>query len=138
MVQIHQSRPLLAMFKFIWLIRDRNEWKRRSESLETKLENERAANRRYEREITSRMLTMAGQVGIAQPDPPKAKIPALSIPQPSEQSFNALTPQQQEDWSMYLEDAERNGVKPNQAWSDFYHSVVLPVFADNEVVDVEN
>jgi hypothetical protein len=125
------------MFKFIWLIRDRNEWKRRAASLETKLESERAANRRYEREITSRMLTLRGQVGIAQPAAPSQKVEPPKAPPITEDTVRNLSPQQQEDLTMYLDDADRVGIPANQAWNEFFQNEVLSKMPDT-LVDVEN
>jgi hypothetical protein len=128
------------MFKLWWLYRDRNYWWSRSETLETKLELERTANRRFERELISRIVTMTGQMGIApEPSKPKQAIRPTSPPQPTESVMNTLTPLQVEDWGMYLEDARNNGVSKGQAWNDFYQREILSHFQiSEELVDVEN
>lgn len=126
------------MLKLIWLIRDRHYWKDRAESLEKKIESERSANRRYEREITSRMLTLYGQPGIAQEKPPAAPFEFPQTPALTETAIRSLSPQQQEDLSMYLEDAEKTGVPKGQAWNDFFQREVLSKMGTEELVDVEN
>lgn len=126
------------MFKFIWLIRDRNYWRTCAESFEKKLDSERVANRRYEREMVSRIVTMTGQMGIQQEAliSKKAQSPPIPV-QPTQEIVNSLTPQQQEDLTMYLEDAERNGKTQNEGWRDFYQNHILPQMEDM-LVDVEN
>jgi hypothetical protein len=125
------------MFKLIWLIRDRNFWKDRAESLEAKLESERTANRRYEREITSRILTLRGQVGISQPAAPEKKVEPPKAPPITEETVRNLTQQQQEDLTMYLDDADKAGIPHGQAWNDFFQSEFLSKMPE-VLVDVEN
>lgn len=131
------------MLKLIWLIRDRNEWKRRAESLEERFEKERTSNRRYEREMTSRMLTMAGQMGIAQEKVVEPKVPQVLPPippQPTASVLGDLTPMQAATWEMYKEDAQNVGLTENQAWQDFFQREILSkmTIMDDDRVDVEN
>ena len=114
------------MFKFFWLIRDRNFWRDRSLSLESKLAAEIERSRRYEREMISRWMTFAGQPGIAQPDLPKQPAKPIEIPkQPTETILSGLSAQQLEDWEMYLADAKANNIGEGQAWLDFWNREVL-------------
>ena len=114
------------MFKFFWLIRDRNFWRDRSLSLESKLEKETERNRRFEREMVSRWMTFMNQPGIAQPDLPKQPAKPVEIPkQPTENILSGLSPQQLEDWEMYLADAKANNIGEGQAWLDFWNREVL-------------
>lgn len=131
------------MLKLWWLFRDRNYWAQRAADLEAKLEKERTSNRRYEREMTSRMLTMAGQMGIQQEKVVEAKVPQVLPPippQPTAQILNGLTPMQGEAWEMYKDDAALNDIPEGTAWQDFYQREVLSkmMISDDELVDVEN
>ena len=109
------------MLKLIWLIRDRNEWKRRAELFEAKLESETKRNRHFERELVSRIVTMTGQMGIANEAPARVHTPQVMPPippEPTQPILNMLTPQQLEDWKMYEEDAADNNIPAGQAWND--------------------
>lgn len=129
------------MLKLWSLYRDRNYWAQRAADLETKLEKERASNRHFEREMISRIVTMTGQMGIANEVPAKVRTPQVLPPippEPTQPILNTLTPQQLEDWKMYEEDAVANDISPGQAWNDFYQSVILSKMMIEELVDVEN
>lgn len=130
------------MLKLWWLYKSRNYWAQRAADLEEKLEKERTSNRRYEREMTSRMLTMAGQMGIPQEKETRKqqREPPAAAPPLSQATLGNLTPQQAEDWQMYKEDAAANEVGENVAWNDFFQREILSkmTLMDDDRVDVEN
>jgi len=129
------------MLKLWWLYRDRNYWRSRAESLEVKLESEIKRNRHFEREMISRIVTMTGQMGIANDAPAKVHKPQVLPPIPLEPTapiLNTLSPQELEDWKMYEEDAAVNDIPPRQAWNDFYQAKILSKMMIEELVDVEN
>lgn len=129
------------MLKLWWIYRDRDYWRSRAETLETKLDNEVKRNRHFEREIISRWINAMGQMGIANDAPAQPRTPQVLPPippEPTQPILNTLTPQQLEDWKMYEEDAALNGVPVGQAWNDFYSRSVLSKMMIEELVDVEN
>lgn len=136
------------MLKLWSLYREKNFWAQRAADLETKLETEREKresetkrNRHFEREMISRIVTMTGQMGIANDAPARMRTPQV-LPQiplsPTEPVLNTLSPQELEDWKMYEEDAAANDISPGQAWNDFYQAKVLSKMMIEELVDVEN
>jgi len=129
------------MLKLWWLYKSQAYWRSRAESLEVKLESEIKRNRHFEREMISRIVTMTGQMGIANEAPAKVHRPQVLPPippQPTEPILNTLSPQELEDWKMYQEDAAVNDISEGQAWNDFYNQKILSKMMIEELVDVEN
>ena len=116
------------MLKLIWLIRDRNEWKRRAASLEAKLEAERSRQDRFAREVVSRFATISGAMGIAPEAKPRKEIPASpepATPQSIGDFIRNLPNDMADTLETYFEDARANGINENQAFSDFFNREYL-------------
>jgi len=114
------------MFKLIWLIRDRNYWKQRSESLEAKLDTERAANRAHEDQILSRFVSLHGVVGVEAREPEKsAPKQTPHTPDDFEQVIKGLNGYDRAMLEMYEEEGLARGIALGQIHKDFYQEHVL-------------
>jgi hypothetical protein len=114
------------MFKLIWLIRDRSYWKARAESLEAKLDAERAANRAHEDEILSRFVTYAGVIGVEarQPEKQIAK-PKPPAPVDVESTFKNLSEYDRAILQMYEDEGSARGFDIGKIRQDFYQEHIL-------------
>lgn len=114
------------MFKLIWLIRDRNYWKRRAEALEVKLDHERERNREHEDQILSRFVTLHGVVGVEarQPETPMKK-PEPHKPVNMEAALHNLNEYQRAMLTLYEEEGAAKGYDRGRIHQDFYQEHIL-------------
>ncbi len=122
------------MFKLIWLIRDRNYWKRRAESLEAKLDQERAANRAHEDEILSRFVSLHGVVGVEARQPTSHPMQPAPHKQPNmETALRNLNEYQKSKLALYEEEGMALGMDLGQIHHDFYREEILGIPRVEEV-----
>lgn len=113
------------MFKLIWLIRENIHLKRRAELLEAKLDAERDRNRAHEDELISRIVTLAGTVGVEARQPEMPKKPSPLPSQDMATVMKDLSPYQRGLLQLYEEEGIARGYSIQQIHNDFYQEHVL-------------
>ena len=116
------------MFKLIWLIRDRNYWKRRSELHEAKLDRERQVNRAHEDEILSRLVSLHGLVGVPAREPEKkiaAPVPHVLVNFEQALKRENLSEYDRAMLDIYEEAGAAKGIDVGRIHQDFYEEHIL-------------